>query len=360
MNILILVHGLSGGGAEHVAALWANGFSGNGHSVTVIVNKKPNDLSYPVLDKVYVKTVDWCGGNKLTKTLNRIKSLRNAIKDVKPDVIITVMHPQGFYAYISTLGMHIPIINTEHNTFERPEGLKWDKVELFQKFHVNKWFDAVTVLTNADKSYIGKRLKRVEVLPNPLAFEPVSGIVKKKKIILAMCRLDEWRVKGVDVLLEAWGRIENKYPEWKLQIGGGGEPHHVNEIVKMCRQLGLESRVDFLGHVNNPVPIYRDAEIFAFPSRCDGFGMVLVEAMSQGCACVSCDYKGRQGEIICNEDQGILVPIDDVNAFSKALDTMIKDDETRRKIQVKSIERARDYSLEKIMNIWDNILKINK
>ena len=46
MNITIYVHSLNGGGAEHVAAMWANGFCSKGHNVSIIIHEKTNGVKY--------------------------------------------------------------------------------------------------------------------------------------------------------------------------------------------------------------------------------------------------------------------------------------------------------------------------
>ena len=85
--------------------------------------------------------------------------------------------------------------------------------------------------------------------------------------------------------------------------------------------------------------------------------MVLIEAMSQGCAPVVCDYKGRQKEIISDESEGILCPTEDPVALSKAMARMIDDEAYRNMVQTHAISRSRHYDLEHIMDIWETIFK---
>ena len=59
--------------------------------------------------------------------------------------------------------------------------------------------------------------------------------------------------------------------------------------------------IEFLGFQKDMESLYKKSEIFVLSSRYEGFGLVLIEAMSQGCAPVACDYKGRQREILCPE-----------------------------------------------------------
>lgn len=359
MKVLLYVGRLGGGGAEHVAAMWANGFLLRGHEVCVVVNSRCKN-EYQVSKSINIIVAHQNSKFKILRQIRQIINVRNAIKLFTPDVIITVLHPCGLYAYLATLGLRIPIINTEHNAFERPGEAKWSRFELFNKFYVNKLFKGVTVLTQTDKDLIGDRLKNVTVLPNPLAFESVSALPVKEKNVLAMGRLDAWYIKGFDVLIKAWKNVSASHPDWKLQIAGAGNEKAKRELTQFYEESNVTGTVELIGFFENPVMVYRPASIFVLSSRCEGFGMVIVEAMSQGCACVACDYGGRQGEIIRSESEGLVCETENVEQLSSCICRLIEDEQLRTNIQHNSIKRSKDYQLNVIMDKWDGIIaKIN-
>ena len=202
---------------------------------------------------------------------------------------------------------------TEHNAFDRPAFRALTKREYIEKFILNRLWDHVTVLTQADKDYIGGRLKRVTVLPNPLFLEPVKSVpTNKQKIILGVGRLDVWKTKGFDILINAWNDIGIRYQDWTLRIVGSGTKKTI-EYLKSLIKPGMN--VEFLPYTKNIQNEYRNAEVFVLSSRNEGFGLVLIEAMSQGCACVASDYKGRQAEIVTHGYNGEIVNYDDVEAM---------------------------------------------
>lgn len=355
MRITIFVHALSGGGAEHVAALWARGFVCQGHQVSVVVYSG-NRVDYQIPKEVELYEVRIPKGNRIRRYIGKICNLRKAFKELHPDLIITVMHPCSFYALLATIGMNIPIVNTEHNAFERPQGARWSKLELFQKFYLNRLFKYVTVLTQTDKDFIGSRLKNVVVVPNPLAFSPLPEIPPKQNIVLAMGRLDGWYVKGFDVLIKAWGIVCKKHPDWNLHIAGEGGEQAQKHLKAICEECNAQDNVSLVGFYTNPTEAYQPASIFVLSSRCDGFGMVLVEAMSQGCACVACDYKGRQREIIRNNKEGIICEPEDADGLADAIVELIENHEMRKDIQNHSLVRSRQFELDSIMKKWDLII----
>jgi glycosyltransferase involved in cell wall biosynthesis len=132
--------------------------------------------------------------------------------------------------------LDIPIINTEHNSFERPIYAPMPRRTRRDKYKKNKRYAAVTVLTDSDRRCIGDKLKNVFVLPNPLTYAPIKEIPYKEKLILAAGRFDVWHCKGFDLLIKAWGMIADKNKEWTLYIAGTGTPKNI-EVIKIMEIL---------------------------------------------------------------------------------------------------------------------------
>jgi len=84
---------------------------------------------------------------------------------------------------------------------------------------------------------------------------------------------------------------------------------------------------------------------------------VLIEAMSQGCACVACDYKGRQKEIITSEKQGLTCEPENIEELANAILSLIQDKNKREEIGKNAIIRSMDFSIDRIMEKWENIFQ---
>lgn len=355
MKILFCTHTMNNGGAERVVSLWMKGFYLQGYEVALVLCTKNEHRDYKIIDSHKIFNIYTLKNNRLATFITRITKLRKIIKSEKPDIIITALGPWGLWAYIASLGLHKRIINTEHNSFERPESAPMTKSTYFYKYIVNKLFSDITVLTMADKIFIGDRLNNVKVLPNPLAYESVLSKPIKDKIILAAGRLDAWHVKGFDILMKAWNIVSPQYPEWELVIAGRGSNKSLTFLQEMLDEEPSK-RVKFLGFVSDIVAQYRKSSIFVLSSRYEGFGMVLVEAMSQGCACVTTDFNGRQKEIINESKYGLICSPDNVEALAENLSILISNDNLRSQIQDSCIERSKDFSLNKIMVKWNKII----
>jgi len=364
MKILVCVDRLTGGGAQRVASLWASGWSKEGHDVSIVLSNIRAPKTYFVPDKVKIYNIDWNIKNKYVRyflklIFNRYR-IRRIVRTVNPDVVVTVgisWNPL-IYELKTKLELNFKLISTDHNSYERPSYAPLTKKEEYLKFELNKKMDLVTVLTQADMDYIGNRLSNVYVLPNPLTLTPIKDISCKENIILAAGRLDDWHCKGFDLLIKAWGNIASLNPDWKLLIAGAGRKSSLQKLRAMVAKENIsETQIEFLGFCNDMQSIYRKSSIFILSSRYEGFGMVLTEAMSQGCACIACDYKGRQKEIITSENEGIICPTDDYESLALNLNRMISDKKYRTKVQYQSPQRASVYSLDNIMKHWDIIFQ---
>ena len=103
--------------------------------------------------------------------------------------------------------------------------------------------------------------------------------------------------------------------------------------------------------------MFRESEIFVLSSRYEGFGNVLLEAMSQGCACIACDYKGRQREIIRNETEGLCIEPEDVEQLAKAILRMITDEVYRNSVRINGISCSKDHDVSIIADRWLNMFE---
>ena len=354
MRIAILVYSLTGGGAERVAALWAKGFAERGHQVVVVVNDDKGPVTYGLSDNVLLKSVTSQLRLGILRVLDRVWKLRKLLIKEKPQVVIELM--PSYERIVAMFGLKCIRISTEHNSFERPENTD-DELNVIKKFYLNRLYDHVTVLTQADMKVIGNRLKHVTVMPNPLALKPARSVPPKEKVVLAVGRKDSWFYKGFDNLIRSWERVAAEAKGWKLQIVGGSNGEGQAYLERLCKECGVTDSVEFPDFQSDILPCYQQASIFVLSSRYEGFGLVLIEAMSQGCACIACDYKGRQSEILTNGKNGVTCEPDNVEVLANAIRQLIVDDERRVQLQANAIQRAADFSLGKIMDRWEEIIR---
>jgi len=386
MKIMIVLAYLHGGGAERVATILANSFVQLGHEVVFATNKRRSDAPfvYHIDERVRIfKCYERFLEPRRNKTLQRLIdkfnlvrkiyhficskvepyiTLRKVITKERPAVVLGFMHTASFQALAASLGTGTHVISTEHNAFERPPYAPLPfKSNLF-KFVINKWFKAVTVLTAADKRIAQSTLDNVYFIPNPLSFKVLgtANMKVRQKRIIAAGRLDAWHYKGFDLLIAAWGMIAKKCEGWSLEIAGHGSDDSIAYLKSLIKQNDVEDCVILSGFQNDISATFRNSEIFVLSSRYEAFGLVLIEAMSQGCACIACDYNGRQREIIRNESEGVIIESDNATQLSEAILRLTINDSERMSIRRNSLQRSAKYEASRIaqqywMKLFDEL-----
>ena len=355
MKIFIVCTRLCFGGAERVGVMLANGFVEKGHEVTLIANLF-DKITYPIDSCVRVLNLVKFDQNRIEKWGSSILLMRRYMKQYRPDVVIGILNTCSLIAKIAGIGLHIPVVMTEHDAFERPASAPFKFWKWFVKFQLNKIYRYVTVLTETDKKIIGNRLKGVYVMPNPLSLIPAVDLPIKEKIILAAGRLEDWHVKGFDILIQAWAQIASKYKDWSLQIAGVGNESEKAFLQNIAHNNRIEQQFQLLGFREDIENLYQRAALFVLSSRYEGFGLVLIEAMSQGCACAACDYNGRQREIITSAAEGIVCSPENIHELSIAIRRLIEDKKQRECIQKQGLERAKFYQIDAVIARWEILL----
>lgn len=137
--------------------------------------------------------------------------------------------------------------------------------------------------------------------------------------------------KGHDLMVEAWGRLCERYPRHHLVFAGNVEqkPEFVRALRKSVQRLGLESRVHFLGFRNDVPRIIRGADVQVVPSRNEAFGLVVIEAMALGTPVLGSNSGAIPG-ILGQGRYGSLFAPGDPDSLARELEKLLDDPETAR------------------------------
>lgn len=131
-------------------------------------------------------------------------------------------------------------------------------------------------------------------------------------------------LKGIDLLIRAWKKINN--PKWCLVLCG--YDFSDGKYQKMVHDSNLQDSVMFYGTcpADQIASIYHAANVFVFPTRYDGWGMVLQEAASTGLPLISTNMAGSSEEVITPRKNGFIVPADNMKKLAEAMDCYIKNE----------------------------------
>lgn len=352
-KVLILIDQMETGGAGRVTSTLLPGLLNKGYDVVMALDNINCKVFYPIpesIRQIYIGIKNNAPAG--VKQLLMIFATRKIIKRERPDVVIAVTFSPFLYAHYATKGMSVPIICYDHTSFGRNMGryVNWIRYNLYEKA------DKLVILTKKDERLLGCKFPNKEVVYNPLTYPVVRHTGDRRKTVLCAGRIDSWEVKGFDRMIDIWSRIAPSHPDWKLQIAGSGKQIKLHELKAMAKQAGVEKQIEFLGQIYDMPSLYSVTSIFALPSRVEGFPMVLMEAMSQGCVCCTFEMGGAVNEMI-SSTSGHIIKDGDITEFEKQLQSLINQYPNYESLRESGYSDASRFSCKDFYAQWDKIIQ---
>ena len=262
--------------------------------------------------------------------------------EVEGKWLITTQDPFfiGALGYILSRQFHTPLHLQLHTD---PSNLIWKTARLRNRFEV---LIARFLLTHADGvRVVSERVRHfvlaLGVSPEKITVVPIWVDVKKfekgvaqfdlhrsypsfSRIILSMGRLEP--EKNYFKLIKVFAQILKAHDDTMLLIVGSGSERE--RLTILVRSLGIENAVVLLPWARDVVSYYKTSDIYVQPSFYEGWGMAVIEAMSAGLPVVMTDV-GCAGEIVRNEETGLVVPVGDEEMLHLALRRLLEDNQLR-------------------------------
>jgi glycosyltransferase involved in cell wall biosynthesis len=376
LRVLLLLSWLNGGGAERVALHLLNSQALGVLDVDMGVLRREGDyLGQADLSRVHHR--EW--GERLFPTgsdtsfyhLHRLalgaivapRIFRSIIEEVRPDVVMSFAKGTNLVAHraLAGMGRHRPVwIAREGNnliraTGDEATGAFGQKVAMALTRKAYRAADCVLVnsqqLAGSLAGWLGLEPGRVRVINNPIdverirrqAAEPLAA-EPKRPFIVSVGRLQYQ--KGHDILLRAFAGSAFRDSHDVVLVGRGSAEGRLRAL---AAELGLEARVRFESFADNPWNWVACADLFVLPSRWEGFPNALGEALACDTAVLAADCRFGPGELIEHEANGWLVPPEDIQALTGALDRLLGDAALRGRLAAGGRERVEAFRLERII-----------
>lgn len=353
MKVLYYINGLHFGGAARKLCLIANELANRGIQVTIATNTYTG-IGFPLSDKIKVVGLypeDAYTNGRLSRIWAVMSRARRFAKSESPDIIVTIIPHITLDVKIATIGLGIPTIFSDETSFARKD----NRIDHLIRHWFYRFGDAITLLTHNDAKILGKKYPQKVVIHNPLVYSKFTGENTRENTILAIGPLMEWEIKGFDLLLQAFANLSSKYPDWKIQIAGKTDNKGLAKLQQEIIRLNLEGKVEFLDFCPQIDKIMQKASIYALSSRIEGFSLSLVEAISQGCACIAFDNYGVISEVTDGGKGTIIVKDGDLETYSDNLEKLVASELLRNKL-VKEGESIIDkYKVESIVDQWESL-----
>ena len=290
----------------------------------------------------------------LCKRKEHKRKLTALLLKEKPDIVVSLYPSESSFIPDIKDGSK-KVLELHFNKFFRIQyGRKGiigliDRWRTRQDERIVRRFDKFVVLTNEDKGYWGG-LPNIEVIPNAAIHVSKNYSEVKNKRVIAVGRLDYQ--KGFDRLIQAWKLVQHigRFSDWKLDIFGQGEWREM--LQQMIDKQGLQNTVKINPPTNAILNEYVHSSLLVMSSNYEGFGMVLVEAMSCGVPVISFDCKCGPKDIIQPGINGLLVPNGDIQALAYAMMVMMADEAYRKMLSQNARKVVDTYSEEAVMAQW--------
>lgn len=412
MKILLIQHKdfINGsGGTEKMCSFLANCFVASQHQVEIATNEnisgKPvfsldetikitNIFDSSVIQKNPIPYFDYIGKNPVQwikfKFIKKYSKLRNKlfykknggingvlnynlrqrskawkmyIDTARPDLIITMSI--GSLLEISYKNHYeIPILNSVNG---RPDydysDILWHRDPLEIKL-LKESYESLSGIQILFENYI-KFLPetfggKVQVIPNPVPQISENEMVKHdlKKDIYKIVNIASLATdcKQQHIAIDCFASLSNKYPKWELHFWGVG--NDFDFLSHKIRQLNLQNKVFLNGFTNDPLSKLKDSDIFIFPSKYEGFGLALTEAMAAGLPSIGFESCSGVNELIEHGKNGFLAKdeIEMVNFLEK----LIQDNELRKEIGQNAHHSVKKYAPQIIINQWNDFINAQK
>lgn len=358
-KLMLFIPRMGNGGAERVMATIANYFVNKNNEV-LLMTLTDTESFYDLDDRVKVIAAEYKinKNNKVLRTvdllLNGIKSLFYLKKQVdiwQPDYVISFLTHTNLIATIVKLfsGKFNLIVSERAEPNERGLVTKYATKFLYGKANfivcqsekVKNFFK----YTDDDK---------LVVIENPLNIDslPITKPESRKKKIVGVGRLFEQ--KNFELLINSFSDIENKFPDYELEIYGDG--HLKSVLEQQIVNLNLQHKIFLQGVKKNVMKEIYDYELFVMSSNFEGFPNALIEAMASGLPVISTDFSTGVAKDLIDDDNGIVVPVNDRKALADAMEVILANDDARSAMSKNNWELRNKLAPEKIMSKWESIL----
>jgi glycosyltransferase involved in cell wall biosynthesis len=390
-KLLFLIDKVESGGAENVLIKIMNHFNNKKNKVFLLPNLT---IKKKYLNKLESSIIYIDPKIKINGVFTRFYSFFKYfvivlffVKKEKPDYLISFLERSNIINILVSKITNTPsIISTRNNLSQQYSGrskITKSIIRFLIRYFYNK-ADKIISLSESVKydlvENFGVNSKLIKTVYNPYDLKRISilsnEVIKDDELYLfnngytciTVGRLTEQ--KGHIYLIRSFLHVVKQIPTAKLIILGEGELKTILRIE--IEKLNLSNNVFLLGYRNNPYKYVKNSKLFLFSSLWEGFGNALLEAMACGTAVISTDCDSGPSEILSKKskynetnftlaDFGVLTPVmrgsyKSELIYANAIIKLLKEDVLRCHYEDKAIERSKDFSNEKVLNLWDETI----
>jgi poly(glycerol-phosphate) alpha-glucosyltransferase len=217
--------------------------------------------------------------------------------------------------------------------------------------------DALVFLTNAQRAdaeaAFGQR-KSFRVIPHPVrSGREVPFEDRDPHLVVMLARLDQQ--KQLSHAITAFAAVVKDEPAARLEIYGHGPDR--DKLRRQIDRLQLDGSVALMGYTQDPDAVYQRAALSMLTSRFEGFGLVLLESLSNGCPVVSYDVKYGPSDIVADGVNGYLVAPGATDELAARVVQVLRDEPLRRRLSESATRLSAKFSQEAFVARWSELFR---
>lgn len=223
-------------------------------------------------------------------------------------------------------------------------------------FYRNTPFLTGSNSTKQDLIRYGINEKHITVIPHGLFLTPVTAVPQKEKNLTLLYVSRLVKMKGIEDAIKIFAGVKKKIPDAKLWIVGGGEEEYVKKLHSLVAMLNLGNSVQFFGYVDEAkkIVLYQKAHFLIHTSVREGFGLVVIEANSQGTPALTYDTPGLR-DVVKNGINGFTFSQGSYQEFVDKC-TSIWNNSDYKKLVKTTVKSSKEYNWSTITNLSLNII----
>ena len=329
------------------------------HDVTICVANDVESSAYNLSKNVKLCKIG--GGNQLNANslrkivccFTQIKNISRLLNEIEPNIVVNAQ-TQVVTWTLPFIRRDIPKIMEIHFSYLGMEYNLNDKSRLFKTLYfavaksIYRRYGRFVILTDEDRHYWN--LKNMVVINNftQLSTDRLSDLSSKRIICVARYHVQ----KRLDLLIDAWAKIHDRHNDWKVEVFGMGPDKAI--LQSLIDKLGLTDSFILNDAVDDVKSEYLKSSIFALTSEHEGFGLVLLEAMTVGLPICMFNIVGV-GWAYNNGQTVLACDFGDTESYAKNLEKLIENPQLRVKLRNNALKELPKYSIDHIMSQWNDL-----
>lgn len=353
MKIVFIAYMHGAGGAEKQITMLANYMSEKGHDVHMLILAE-SVIMFKISNSVTIHDLTFCETEKGNRIFNRYIALKSELKKIKPDATINFWFQSTYLCSIMSKSITGKIIYSERGD---PGDEEYSGILGFIRSLSFMKVDGFVFQSEGARDYFNMSVKnRSTIIHNPVVIQEkkfMHPCSTRDKNIITVGRLH--KQKNQKLLIQAFSKIADKIPEYRLDIYGDGELEEY--LTNLIRNYKLENRIFLKGTVNNIMDYIYKSSLFVLTSNYEGLPNALMEAISLGVPSISTDCSpGGARTLLDKYNYGFLIPRNDVDVLSKQILEVLNKDINPEILNKESSDFRNSHSREITFDKWENFI----